>query len=85
MALLGGTRLFRLYHGDGAAALHFRLGQAGILTRAFAGEPAWLRFGLPGDEAGWARLGAALAGCGKRQARASPSTHWGQRPQTPIR
>jgi cobalamin biosynthetic protein CobC len=60
MALLGGTRLFRLYHGDGAAALHLRLGQAGILTRGFAGEPAWLRFGLPGDEAGWARLGAAL-------------------------
>jgi cobalamin biosynthetic protein CobC len=60
MALLGGTRLFRLYRGTDARALHARLGRAGILVRAFAAEPAWLRFGLPGDAAAWTRLDAAL-------------------------
>lgn len=57
----GGTRLFRLAEGD-AAAWHARLGRAGILVRRFSGQPRWLRFGLPGDAAAWARLAAALGG-----------------------
>lgn len=59
LRVLGGTRLFRLAEGD-AAAWHARLGRAGILTRPFGHRPGWLRFGLPGDEAAWARLEAAL-------------------------
>ncbi|KAA2211820.1 threonine-phosphate decarboxylase CobD [Teichococcus oryzae] len=55
----GGTLLFRLAEGD-AAAWHERLGRAGILTRPFAAQPRWLRFGLPGDAAAWTRLEAAL-------------------------
>ncbi|MBT9292821.1 threonine-phosphate decarboxylase CobD [Prosthecodimorpha staleyi] len=65
--IVGGTPLFRLARHDDAANLHHRLAQAGILTRAFA-EPTWLRFGLPGSEAAWTRLAAALAvrpGAGK--------------------
>lgn len=56
--ILGGTLLFRLaQHGD-AAAIFDHLGQSGILVRRFDAEPAWLRFGIPGD--GWDRLVAAL-------------------------
>ncbi|MFZ6761976.1 threonine-phosphate decarboxylase CobD [Pseudoroseomonas sp. WGS1072] len=63
LRVVGGTRLFRLARGE-AGAWHARLGRAGILTRAFAARPDWLRFGLPGDEAGWARLEAALRPAG---------------------
>jgi cobalamin biosynthetic protein CobC len=59
LSIVGGTRLFRLAEGD-AARWHRRLGEAGLLTRAFAGQPRWLRFGLPPDEAAWARLAAVL-------------------------
>ena len=59
LRVLGGTRLFRLAEGD-AAGWHQRLGRAGLLTRPFANQPRWLRFGLPPDEAAWARLAAAL-------------------------
>ncbi len=59
LRVLGGTRLFRLAEGD-AAGWHQRLGRAGILTRPFAQQPRWLRFGLPPDEAAWARLAAVL-------------------------
>ncbi|MDJ0388997.1 threonine-phosphate decarboxylase CobD [Roseomonas sp. E05] len=59
LCVRGGTRLFRLAEGD-AALWHERLGRAGILTRRFAAMPRWLRFGLPGDAAAWARLAAAL-------------------------
>ena len=39
-----------------------RLGYlAGILTRRFPEQPGWLRIGLPGSEAAWDRLRAALA------------------------
>jgi len=44
-----------------AAELFQRLGQEGIIVRRFADHPSWLRFGLPGNEAEWQRLGAALA------------------------
>jgi cobalamin biosynthesis protein CobC len=58
----GGTRLFRLFRGLHADAVFRSLGEAGILTRRFARHPDLLRFGLPGGEADWARLEAALAG-----------------------
>lgn len=59
-AALGGTRLFRLYGHDAVADWFGRLGAAGILTRPFAYRADWLRLGLPGDEAAWARLAEAL-------------------------
>lgn len=59
--LVGGTSLFRTYDVPGGAqALHERLAQAHILTRIFPHSPTWIRFGLPGTEAGWAQLEAAL-------------------------
>ncbi len=57
--VLGGTALFRLIETDGPA-LHRHLARAGIWSRAFDWSPNRLRLGLPGDEAGWSRLGAAL-------------------------
>jgi len=60
LRLVGGTTLFRLAEHDDAAALYERLGQAGILVRAFDFDPRRLRFGLPPDAAGLARLAAAL-------------------------
>jgi len=58
---LGGTDLFRLVEHPDAAAVYDRLGRAGILVRAFAHRPDWLRFGLPGGEAALNRLRDALA------------------------
>ena len=63
LLVLGGTRLFRLAESPSAAAVFDRLGRAGILARRFDYCPDWLRFGLPGTEAEWTRLRAAL-GCG---------------------
>lgn len=57
---LGGTDLFRLVEHPDAAAVYDRLGRAGILVRAFALRPDWLRFGLPGGEAALTRLRDAL-------------------------
>ncbi len=61
LEIIGGTALFRLVRTKEAAQLFQRLGQGGIIVRRFAEHPAWLRFGLPGSEAEWQRLGAALA------------------------
>ncbi len=44
------------------AAPHAAFARRGILLRRFNDPPA-LRFGLPADEPGWARLEAALAHC----------------------
>ncbi|WP_181706155.1 threonine-phosphate decarboxylase CobD [Chthonobacter rhizosphaerae] len=57
----GGTPLFRLAETADAGAWFDRLARAGILTRPFDYAPRWLRFGLPGDAAAWARLERALA------------------------
>lgn len=57
---VGGTPLFTLVSHPEAARLWERLGQAGILVRAFDFQPDWLRIGLPGDEAGFERLARAL-------------------------
>jgi cobalamin biosynthetic protein CobC len=62
LQILGGTSLFRLARTQAAPELFRHLGRAGILVRRFAGEPAWLRFGLPASESHWRRLAAALAG-----------------------
>ncbi|MGE5472273.1 MAG: threonine-phosphate decarboxylase CobD [Bacteroidota bacterium] len=54
------TALFATLSPGKPAELHEFLARHGILVRHF--EPqALLRFGLPGDEAGWQRLEAALA------------------------
>jgi len=60
-ALVGGTGLFRLYRTPDAAAAQDRLARARIWTRRFPYSATWLRLGLPGPEAEWDRLAAALA------------------------
>lgn len=61
LTVIGGTRLIRLAQTPHTAELFEHLGRAGILVRAFPDYPYWLRFGLPADEAQWARLEEALA------------------------
>jgi cobalamin biosynthetic protein CobC len=61
LTVLGGSDLFVLVGDRNALALHRRLAERGIWTRAFAEEPTWLRLGLPADDAGFARLDQALA------------------------
>lgn len=56
----GGTDLFRLIADNRAPRLFRHLAQHGILTRIFAYDSAWLRLGLPGADAEWQRLQAAL-------------------------
>ncbi|CAD5288570.1 Threonine-phosphate decarboxylase [Bosea sp. 62] len=58
--VVGGTVLYRLLETLQAPALFDRLGRAGIYVRRFQHNPSRLRFGLPGDEAGWSRLAQAL-------------------------
>jgi cobalamin biosynthetic protein CobC len=53
--------LFRLIETEAAPALFDRLARRAILTRPFADQPHWLRFGLPADEQALARLADALA------------------------
>ncbi|MFZ3018877.1 MAG: threonine-phosphate decarboxylase CobD [Gallionella sp.] len=56
----GGSSLFQWLRCADAANVHEQLARLGILTRLFE-QPASLRFGLPRDEAQWARLAAALS------------------------
>ncbi len=58
--LIGGTDLFRTYAVPDAAALQDRLAVSHIWTRIFPYSDSWIRFGLPGTEAHWAQLQAAL-------------------------
>jgi L-threonine-O-3-phosphate decarboxylase len=55
----GGCALFQWAKSVRARAVHEALARRGILTRLFADPPS-LRFGLPGREADWSRLDAAL-------------------------
>ncbi len=55
----GGNSLFQWVCRADAANIHEQLARQGILTRLFD-APSSLRFGLPRDEAQWARLAAAL-------------------------
>lgn len=59
----GGTALFQYLRHAQAARLHQALAQRGILVRLFE-QPSALRFGLPGNEAEWQRLEAALLSVG---------------------
>jgi cobalamin biosynthetic protein CobC len=58
--VVGGTALFRLLATPHAPALFAHLGRSGIYVRRFQHDATRLRFGLPGDDAAWARLRAAL-------------------------
>lgn len=60
LAPTGGCAFFQWRCDAHAPALHEGLATRGILTRLFD-EPASLRFGLPADDAGFARLDTALA------------------------
>jgi cobalamin biosynthesis protein CobC len=74
LEIVGGTSLFRLLRTPAAPELFQHLGRAGIFVRQFAGQPHWLRFGLPGSEADWQRLNAAMAAFdGRVQRRAARS------------
>ncbi|WP_323772123.1 threonine-phosphate decarboxylase CobD [Antarctobacter sp.] len=59
-SLVGGTVLFRTYETGDAAAAQDHLAASRIWTRRFPYSDGWLRLGLPGPEADWARLEAAL-------------------------
>lgn len=59
LAPYGVNSLFQWVCRDDAAKVHEQLAQQGILTRLFDHPPS-LRFGLPRDEAQWARLDDAL-------------------------
>ena len=67
LRVIGGTPLFRLVQTPAAVGLFCHLGRAGILVRSFAEQPAWLRFGLPGNKEDLVRLTAALAAFAKQQ------------------
>ena len=54
------TALFATLTSAQSAELHEALARQGILTRHYDQQPL-LRFGLPGDEAGWQRLSDALS------------------------
>ncbi|MFP4607812.1 MAG: threonine-phosphate decarboxylase, partial [Thiohalospira sp.] len=56
----GGTDLFRWVPGAEAAERHRLLAEHGLWTRLFD-DPPGLRIGLPGSEAGWARLEGVIA------------------------
>lgn len=58
---VGGTELFRLYETPDAKAAQDRLAETRIWSRRFPYSARWLRLGLPGNEAEWARLEAGLA------------------------
>lgn len=59
-ALVGGCALFRLYDTGNATAAQERLARNRIWSRIFPYSERWLRLGLPGSEAEWARLEQAL-------------------------
>jgi len=59
--VFGGTALFRLVETPDADRWQARLGRHRIHLRRFSRHPCRLRFGLPGAEAEWRRLEAALA------------------------
>ncbi len=63
--LVGGTALFRTYETENAVAAQARLARARLWTRVFPHSGRWLRTGLPGTDAAWARLEAALSGGGE--------------------
>lgn len=59
-ALVGGTPLFRTYATPGALGAQRQLAARHIWTRVFPYSDSWIRLGLPGNDAEWARLAKAL-------------------------
>jgi cobalamin biosynthetic protein CobC len=59
-SLVGGTPLFRTYATPDAASAQAHLGRHRIWSRIFPYSRDWVRLGLAGTGAGWARLEAAL-------------------------
>jgi cobalamin biosynthesis protein CobC len=59
-AVVGATDLFVLASHPHGPVIHRGLARRGIWTRAFVDHPAWLRLGLPGDDAASGRLDRAL-------------------------
>ena len=57
---LGGTDLFRLYEVKNATKIQNTLAKKFIWTRIFPYSRNWLRLGIPGTEAQWAKLLNAL-------------------------
>ena len=58
--LVGGTALFRTYATPDAATAQSALAQSRIWSRIFPYSAQWIRLGLPGTPAEWARLTQAL-------------------------
>lgn len=58
--IVGGSDLFATVRTSGTVAVMNRLATERIWVRSFKHQPSWLRFGLPGNEDGWARLARAL-------------------------
>ena len=62
--LAGGTHLFRLYHTPDAEAARDLLARTGIWSRIFPWHRHWLRLGIPGNRAEFARLSDAFTAAG---------------------
>ena len=60
--VVGGTCLFRLYDTPNAQDTQAKLARAHIWSRIFPYSDRWIRLGMPGNDAEWARLAAALRG-----------------------
>ena len=60
LTIAGGTVLYRLARCSNADVLFQHLAAHSILTRPFTSDGGLLRIGLPGEEAHWQRLAAAL-------------------------
>ncbi|MDB6178624.1 threonine-phosphate decarboxylase CobD [Paracoccus sp. Z330] len=58
---VGGTHLFRLYDTGDALAAQEQLARSQIWSRRFPYSGNWLRLGIPGSRAEWARLSQAIA------------------------
>ena len=56
----GGSDLFRLHRVPNATGVHVSIAHLRILVRASDHSGTWIRFGLPGSEDGWNRLGKAV-------------------------
>ena len=63
--LVGGTCLFRTYATPDAVKAQRQLARSHIWTRIFPYSKSWIRLGLPGTEADWARLEDAFCGMTK--------------------
>ncbi len=59
--VVSGTDLFRLAQSPRAQDLFAHLLAHAIYVRRFDEHPNWLRFGLPGSEEDWTKLGEALS------------------------